>query len=105
MFNSEKIIGIYQKYINILLVSTKMTDTIERPHLQQFVLRNQVMFVTSSNIIYVYNADNSVLTNLNKIYARPYEPYASVIYSPHYLQLVDIIENVLRNFVANKSFA
>ena len=45
----------------------------------------------------VYNAGNSVLTNLYKIYARFYLDYTSVFYSPHYLQIIDI-ENKQRNF-------
>ena len=46
----------------------------------------------------VYNANNTVLTNLFKIYTRSYLEYASVIYFPHYLQMIDIIENVQKNF-------
>ena len=49
-------------------------------------------------LINVYNADNTVLTNLYKIYAKPYLDYASIIYSPHYLQIINITKNVQRNF-------
>ena len=33
-----------------------------------------------------------------KTYARPYLDYASIIYSPHHLQLIDAVERVQRNF-------
>ena len=45
----------------------------------------------------IYNAGNSVLTNSHKIYARLYLANASVFFSPHYLQIIDI-ENIQRNF-------
>ena len=42
--------------------------------------------------------NNSVLINLYKTYARPYLDYNSVIYSPHYLYLIDALEHVQRHF-------
>ena len=46
----------------------------------------------------VYNADNSILIQLYKTYARPFFDYASVIYSPHFMCLIDAIERVQRHF-------
>jgi hypothetical protein len=44
------------------------------------------------------NCDCNLLINLYKTYARPYLEYASVVISPHHLYLIDLIENVQRNF-------
>ena len=46
----------------------------------------------------VYDVGNALLIQLYKTYARPYLDYASIIYSPHRLQLIDAIERVQRNF-------
>ena len=46
----------------------------------------------------VYNADNSILIQLFKTYARPFLNYASVIYSPHFMYLIEVIESVQRHF-------
>ena len=46
----------------------------------------------------VHNFENDILVNLYKTYARPYLDYNSVIYSPHYLELIDALENVQRHF-------
>ncbi len=53
-----------------------------------------------SNLILanVYNLENSLLIDLYKTYCRPYLDYVSTVYSPHYLQLIDVIESVQRHF-------
>ena len=45
-----------------------------------------------------YNADNSILIQLYKTYARPFLDYACVIYSTHFMYLIDAIKNVQRHF-------
>ena len=52
-------------------------------------------------LTYVYNADNTVLKTLNKIYARLLLDHAPVIYSPHYLQMIIIIKKVQKNLLSN----
>ena len=42
--------------------------------------------------------DNQVLINLFKVYVRPQLEYASVVFSPRFLYLTDLLENVQRNF-------
>ena len=49
-------------------------------------------------LLNVYNADNSILIQLYKTYARLFLEYASVIYSPHFRYFIDTIENVQRHF-------
>ena len=46
----------------------------------------------------VYDVGNALLIQLYKTYTRPNLDYASIIYSSHYLQLIDAIERVQRNF-------
>ena len=46
----------------------------------------------------VYNADYSILIQLYKTYARLFRDYASVIYSQHFMYLIDAIESVQRHF-------
>ena len=50
----------------------------------------------------IFNAfhfcDNQVLINLFKVYFRPQLEYASVVFSPRFLYLTDLLENVQRNF-------
>ena len=46
----------------------------------------------------VYDIGNALVIQLYKTYARPYLDSASIIYSPHYLQLIGAIERVQRNF-------
>jgi hypothetical protein len=46
----------------------------------------------------VFHVNRSTLVNLFKCYARPYLEYASVIFSPHYLYQINLIEKVQRNF-------
>ena len=50
----------------------------------------------------IFNAfhfcDNQVLINLFKVYVRPQLEYASVVFSPRFLYLTDLLENVQRNF-------
>jgi hypothetical protein len=46
----------------------------------------------------MYDVNNDILIRLYKVYARPYLEYATVIYSPHTLYLIDSIENVQKNF-------
>ena len=42
--------------------------------------------------------ENSVLIELFKCLIRPLLEYASVVYSPHHIGLIDSIENVLSRF-------
>ena len=46
----------------------------------------------------VTNVDNSVLIKFFKCFIRPLLEYASVVYSPHHIGLIDVIENVQRRF-------
>ena len=46
----------------------------------------------------VKNVDNSVLIKLFKCFMRPLTEYASVVYSPHHIGLIDLIENIQRRF-------
>ena len=46
----------------------------------------------------MYNLDNSLLVNLYKTYARPYLEYNSAVFSPHYIELIDVMERVQRRF-------
>ena len=41
---------------------------------------------------------NNTLTDLYKCYVRPILEYVSVVWSPHHVYLIDIIENVQRSF-------
>ena len=43
--------------------------------------------------------DNLILIFLYKIYIRSTIDYASIVYSPYFMYLIDIIENVQRNFI------
>ena len=45
-----------------------------------------------------YQCNNSVLLQLFKCYERPILEYGSVIFSPHYVYLVELIEHVQHNF-------
>ena len=56
---------------------------------------NNVCNTILSNL---YDMDNNTLINLFKTYALPLLDYASVIYSPHCLMLIDSIESVQRHF-------
>ena len=47
--------------------------------------------------------DIHVLVSLYKIYVRSVLDYASIVYSPHFLYLIDLIENVQRNFTKRLS--
>ena len=42
--------------------------------------------------------NNCTLTDLYKCYVRPILEYVSVVWSPHHVYLIDLIENVQRNF-------
>ena len=59
------------------------------------------MFTLVYNVILsnTFFADNETLVKLYKIYARPYLDYASVVYSPHCLYLIDTLESVQRHFI------
>ena len=48
------------------------------------------------NLIYanIKCTDMLVLVNLYKCYARPLLEYCSVIFSPHHVYLINLIENV-----------
>ena len=46
----------------------------------------------------VTNVDNSVLIKLFQCFIRSLLEYASVVYSPHHIGLIDLIENVQRRF-------
>ena len=47
------------------------------------------------------NVNNCTLTDLYKYYVRPILEYVSVVWSPHHVYLIDLIENVQRNFIVN----
>ena len=42
-----------------------------------------------------------VLVNLHKCYARPFLEYYTVIFSPHYVYLINSIENIQKNLHKN----
>ena len=44
------------------------------------------------------HVNNCTLTDLYKCYVRPILEYVSIVWSPHHVYLIDLIENVLRNF-------
>ena len=52
------------------------------------------------NLIYanIKCTDMLVLVNVYKCYARPLLEYCSVIFSPHYVYLINLIENVQKRF-------
>ena len=86
--NCEKILGVY--------IDDKLSFRLVIIHIYNCI--KKASNVCNMLLTNVYNVDNTMLINLYKIYARPYLDYASVIYSPHYLQMIDIIENVQRKF-------
>jgi hypothetical protein len=56
---------------------------------------SQICNLILSNMYFV---NNDILLKLYKTYARPYLDYASVVYSPHFLYLIDAVEGVQRQF-------
>ena len=46
----------------------------------------------------LYQCNSKILTNLLKCYVRPILEYGSIIFSPHCIYLIDLIEHVQRNF-------
>ena len=46
----------------------------------------------------MFFVNNETLVKLYKIHARLYLDYASVVYSPHCIFLIDTVENVQRHF-------
>ena len=56
---------------------------------------NNVCNTILSNL---YDRDNNTLINLFKTYALPLLDFASVIYSPHCLMLIDSIESIQKHF-------
>ena len=44
------------------------------------------------------NVDNNMLIKLYKCFVRPVSEYASVVFSPHQISFIDLIENVQRRF-------
>ena len=44
------------------------------------------------------HVNNCALTDVYKCYVRPILEYVSVVWSPHHVYLIDLIENVQRNF-------
>ena len=67
-----------------------------REHIFQCVSKASRM----CNLIYanIKCTDMLVLVNLYKCYARPLLEYCSVIFSPHYVYLIKLIENVQKRF-------
>ena len=67
-----------------------------REHIFQCVSKASRM----CNLIYanIKCTDMLVLVNLYKCYARPLLEYCSVIFSPHYVYLINLIENVQKRF-------
>ena len=51
--------------------------------------------ITLSNFKHV---NNYTLTDLDKCYVRLILEYVSVVWSPHHVYLIDLIENIQRNF-------
>ena len=53
-----------------------------------------------SNLILanLYQCNNKILTKLFKCYVRPILEYGSIIFSPHSIYLINLIEHVQRNF-------
>ena len=46
----------------------------------------------------ITNVDNNILIKLYKCFVRPVLEYASVVFSPHHISSIDLIENVQRRF-------
>ena len=46
----------------------------------------------------MFFVNNETLVKLYKTYARPFLDYASVVYSPHCLYLIDTVASVQRHF-------
>ena len=63
-----------------------------------YICIKKVNNVCNRILFSVYNADNSILIQLYKTYARPFFDYASVIYSPHFMYFIDAIESVQCHF-------
>ena len=42
--------------------------------------------------------NNNIIISLYKVFVRSLLDYASIIYSPYYKYLIDLLENVQRNF-------
>ena len=63
--------------------------------------RNLCYFILSN--VYCHTADNSILIQLYKTYARPFLDYASAIYSPHFMNIIDAIESVIHHFTKDCS--
>ena len=83
--NCEKIIGIY--------VDTNLSFS---EHIYDCVKRaSKVSNLILSNF---YQCNNSVLLQLFKCYVRPILEYGSIIFSPHYVYLVELIEHLQHNF-------
>ena len=70
-----------------------------REHIFQCVSKASRM----CNLIYanIKCTDMLVLVNSYKCYARPLLEYCSVIFSPHYVYLINLIENVQKRFTKN----
>ena len=45
-----------------------------------------------------HGLNNNIIILLYKVYVRSLLDYASIIYSPYYMYLIDLLENVQRNF-------
>ena len=85
VYTCEKILGVF--------IDNKLTFS---DHIFNFVKKtNNLCNTILSNL---YNMDNNTLINLFKTYALLLLYYASVIYSPHGLMLLDSIESVQRHF-------
>ena len=62
---------------------------------EHMFIYSRVCALILNNIKYV---DNNILIKLYKCFVRPVLEYASVVFSPHHISLIDLIENVQRRF-------
>ena len=62
---------------------------------EHMFIYSRVCALILNNIKYV---DNNMLIKLYKCFVRPVLEYASVVFSPHHICLIDLIENVQRRF-------
>ena len=46
-----------------------------------------------------HGLNNNIIISLYKVYVRSLLDYASIIYLPYYMYLIDLLENMQRNFI------
>ena len=81
----EKILGVW--------LDDKLSFT---EHVYEIVNKSSRVFTLILNNI--KNVDNNMLIKLYKCFVRPVLENASVVFSPHHISLIDLIENVQRRF-------